>query len=56
MGWYNKCLSLWVELCNKWGKGIIGLMEILIMGEMLDNIVCFWQLEKVVKVGDEFVF
>lgn len=42
MGWYNKRLSLWVESRNKWGKGIIGLMEILITGETLDNIVCFW--------------
>lgn len=56
MGWYNKCFSLWVELCNQWGKGVVSLMEILIIGEMLDNIVCFWQLEKVVKVGDELDF
>lgn len=46
MGWYNKRPSLWVEPRNKWGKGTIGLMEIPTTGETLDNIVCFWQPEK----------
>lgn len=45
-----------MEPRNKWGKGIIGLMEIPTTGETLDNIVCFWQPEKAVKAGDEFAF
>ena len=55
IGWYNKRPSLWVEPVGDWGKGAVNLMEIPTTGETLDNIVCFWQPEKPVKSGDEFI-
>lgn len=55
---YDLCLSVWIELKGDWGKGIVELVEILILDEINDNIVVFWNFEIQFEVGKllDFVY
>jgi len=45
--------SCWVEPIGNWGKGSVNLVQLPIPDETIDNIVLYWQPEKVPAPGDK---
>jgi glucans biosynthesis protein len=53
---YERRPSVWVESLGDWGGGAIRLMQLPATNEYNDNMVAFWQPQKVPKTGEEILF
>ncbi|GGK21388.1 glucan biosynthesis protein [Salinarimonas ramus] len=53
---YEKRPSVWVEPLGEWGRGAVQLVEIPTDDEIHDNIVAFWNPERLPAAGDERAF
>ncbi len=53
---YERRPSVRVEALGEWGAGLVHLMELPTPNEYNDNVVAFWQPEKIPAAGDELLF
>jgi len=53
---YGDRPSVFVESTGEWGEGAVRLMQLPATNEYHDNVVAFWQPQKVPVAGDELVF
>ncbi|WP_145768763.1 glucan biosynthesis protein [Marinobacter lipolyticus] len=53
---YNKRPSAWVRPRDGWGKGSVMLVEIPTRDETFDNIVAFWNPERPLEPGQEYLY
>ncbi|MEX2455400.1 MAG: glucan biosynthesis protein D [Rhodospirillaceae bacterium] len=53
---YERRPSIWVEPLGDWGEGAVQLVEIPTDGEILDNIVAYWQPRSPARKGDRLAF
>jgi len=53
---YGDRPSVFVESNGEWGEGAVRLMQLPATNEYNDNVVAFWQPQKVPVAGDELVF